>query len=78
MVWGHYQWMSKLLTQIALCKHVYDNRTQIVKPKYLKVTILLSSNATTTRFFFRLIDKVQCDLKITFDPRTWLKNSDNP
>ena len=25
-----------------------------------------------------LIDKVQCDLQILFDPGTWLKNSDNP
>ena len=30
----HYQWISKLLTQIALVKNVYDNRTQIVKPKF--------------------------------------------
>ena len=34
IVWGHYQWTSKLLTQIALCKHVYDNGTQTVKPKF--------------------------------------------
>ena len=34
IVWGHYQWKSKLLTQIALCEHVYDNETQIVKPKF--------------------------------------------
>ena len=25
MVWGHYQWILKLLTHIALCEHVYDN-----------------------------------------------------
>ena len=24
-MWGHYQWILKLLTQIALCEHVYDN-----------------------------------------------------
>ena len=34
MVWGHYQWISKLLTQIDLCQHVYNNGTQIVKPKH--------------------------------------------
>ena len=32
--WGHYQWISKLLTQIALCENVYDNRTEIVKTKF--------------------------------------------
>ena len=34
IAWGHYQWISKLLIQIALCEHVYDNGTQIVKPKF--------------------------------------------
>ena len=34
IVWGHYQWISKLLTQIALCKNVHDNGKQIVNPKF--------------------------------------------
>ena len=33
IVWGYYQWISKLLTQIALYELVYDNGTQIVKLK---------------------------------------------
>ena len=34
MVWGHYQWISKLLTRIAVCEHVCDNGTQIIKPNF--------------------------------------------
>ena len=34
IVWAHYQWMSKLLTQIALCEDVHDNGKQIAKPKF--------------------------------------------
>ena len=34
VVRGHYQWISKLLMQIALCEHVYDNRAQIFKTKF--------------------------------------------
>ena len=34
ITWGYYQWVSKLLTQIALCKHVHDIGKQIVKPKF--------------------------------------------
>ena len=33
-MWGHYQWVSKLLTQIVLCESVYGNETQIVIPKF--------------------------------------------
>ena len=29
-------------------------------------------------FFLGLIDKVQCNLQMLFDPRTCLKNSNNP
>ena len=32
IVWD-YQWVPKLLTQIDLYEHVYNNGTQIVKPK---------------------------------------------
>ena len=37
IVWGHYQYYQqilKLLTHIALCEHVYDNGTKIVKSKF--------------------------------------------
>ena len=43
-----------------------------------KVKIWLRSNLATISFFYLgLIDKVQYDLQILVDPKTWLKNSDN-
>ena len=46
IVWEHYQWISKLLTQIALCEHVYDNGKQLLNRNF-SVKIWLSSNPTT-------------------------------
>ena len=34
IMWGYYQWISKLLTQIALCKHVHGIGKQIAKAKF--------------------------------------------
>ena len=43
-----------------------------------KVKVWLRSYPNHSFFFLALINKVQRDFQKLFDPRIWLKNSDNP
>ena len=65
-MWGHYQWISKLLAQMALCKDVYGNGPQIVKLKFKFDYKLIPQPLV---FFLGLIDKIESVLQMIFDSR---------